>query len=246
MKKAIVKLICLSCFALLGVSSVAQNPYELSPAEFKDYVDANDGSVFFDNYGLAMGIGEAGNIKKQLEDGGSSDKAIYENLQLCQSMYKSVDCIPHYVAIYVTNNFDAYQSYYSNYLSKNGDVNDAAAALLLLTGFNGKCKGSLKSYDKFSKLCANYTTEGAYDIVKDSGKNNDYRGATFCLLSGQLLKMVKSNTISEIPDKTKKNLIKVYESLLKDCNKINKKNDPLYEDMPSYIELYELILNSLK
>ena len=246
MKKTIVKLISLSFLALIGLTTNAQNPIELSPAEFKEYIDKNDGTIFFDNYGLAMEIGEAGIIKNQLNNGGSSDRAVYDNLQLCQRMYKNFDCIPHYVSKYVDDHFDSYQSYYTNYLSKNGDVNDAAAAMILLTGFNSKCRGSLKSYDKFSKLCENFTIEGAYDIVKDNGKNNDYRGATFYMLTGQLLKKIKDNTLGEIPDKTKKNLIKVYESMVKDCNKVIKKNDPLYQDMPTYLEMYELVLNSLK
>ena len=233
--------------AFIGIQTNAQDILKMTPVEFKEFVQKADGTIFYDNLGVTMAIGQEGNIASQLQNGGSSDRAVYDNLQLCHRMYKDYSCVPQYVVEYVLAHYDSYQSYYANTLSKTGNVNDAAAAFLLLTGFNGKCKAVNKSYEKFIAVCDNFNEDDANAIVADKGKNNGYRGAALMLLTAQLVNRISACTVGELSDKTKKNLVKTYDGVVKECEKVLKKNNPQYNQYVSqYKEMFELVLNRLK
>lgn len=247
MKQSLLKIALVSCVAFIGIQTNAQDILKMTPVEFKEYVQKTDGSIFYDNLGVTMAIGQEGNIANQLKKGGSSDRAVYDNLQLCYRMYKDYTCVPQYVVEYVLAHFGDYQNYYANTLSKTGDVNDAAAAFLLLTGFNGKCKAVNKSYEKFIAVCDNFSEDEANDIVADKGKNNGYKGAALMLLTAQLVNRISAGTVGELSDKTKKNLVKTYDGVVKECDKVLKKNNSQYNQYVSqYKEMFELVLNRLK
>lgn len=247
MKLTFLKIALVCCVAFIGIQTNAQDILKMTPVEFKEFVQKADGTIFYDNLGVTMAIGQEGNIASQLQSGVSSDRAVYDNLQLCYRMYKGYTCVPQYVVEYVLAHFSDYQNYYANTLSKTGDVNDALAAFLLLTRFNGKCKAVNKSYEKFVAVCDNFNEDEANDIVADNGKNNGYKGAALMLLTAQLVNRISAGTIGELSDKTKKNLIKTYERVVKECEKALKKNNPQYNQYVSqYKEMFELVLNRLK
>jgi hypothetical protein len=245
MKKQILKIAVVGCLTLIGADSYAQDLLSMTPAEYKEYIVQCDGQMYFDDLGMTMSIAKEGNIASQLRS--STDGQIYDGLQLCYRMYKDLSSVPQYVVEYVLANFETYENYYVSTLSKTGDVNDAAAAFLLLTGFNGRCKAVNKSFEKFCEVCDDFTEDAANSIVADKGKKNGYRGAGLMLLTSQLVKRIQNGTIAELSDKTKKNLVKTYDGIVKECDKALKKNNPEYNQyLPPYKEMYELVLNSLK
>ncbi|MBR1633231.1 MAG: hypothetical protein IJ686_05700 [Bacteroidales bacterium] len=247
MKRFILKLALVGTLAFIGIQAKAQDILKMTPGEFKEYVQKMDGSIFYDNLGVTMAIGQQGNIAHQLKNGGSSDRAVYENLQMCYRMYKDYPCVPQYVVEYVLSHFDQYKNYYVNTLIASGDINDAAAANLLLTGFNNKCKAVNKSYEKFVKVCDDFNIDDANEIVADKGKNNGYRGATLMLLTAQLINKISDGSIGELSDKTKKNLTKTFGGIVSECDKALKKNNPQYNQYVSqYKEMFDLVVSRLK
>ena len=247
MRHVFISILVHLCGFLCCINASAQQVVAPSPSEFKDIIDQYDGQMYYDDLGVQMYIGQDGDIRSNLSNSGSSDREVYDNLQLCQRMYKKFNCIPQYVVSYFLTHFKQYQSYYLNTLSKTGDINDAAAVFILLTSFNSKCKSCEKSYQKFAEVAENFDAESASKIVLDSSNGNSYRGATLMMLSIQLKELFKNGAISDISSKTKNNLIKAYESVLRDCEKVSKKNDSAYnESLNENSELYTLILNTLK
>lgn len=241
----IAKILLIAVMAFVGTKISAQDISNMTSAQFKALVDSNDGVGFFDRLGVQMTIGGKDELEQMFKLG-SSDGAVYEILQGCQRLYKGLPYVPQFVVDYYLSHFEQYQKYYATTLSKTGDVNDAAAAFILLTAFNSKCKAIDKSYRAFSDLCRNFTVDAAYAIVSDDGKNNAYRGATLLYLSSELLKMSQSGTLSNISPKVKKGLLKVYDSVVKECDKALKQDNPAYNQYVSqYKDMYEYLLNKL-
>lgn len=238
-------LIALAFAFSLSSSANAQDALSLTPKDFKQVIIQMDGLSYYDNLGIQMSFGQDGNIKEQLLNGKDSDSEVYDKLQSCQRLFSGLTSIPLYVASYYTSHFGQYSEYYAKTLSKSGNTNDAAAAFLLLTTFNGKCKSVLKDYESFCDLMDNFSEDSACKIIMD--KKHAYNGSTLMILSITLANKVRDGSIESIPSKTKSNLIKAYENVLKECEKALKKNNTQYNEfLTQNKDLYTLILNKLK
>ena len=64
MKKIISSIALMGCLAVVSTMSFAQDVFQMTPEDYKEFVVKNDGNAFFDILGVPMYIAAEGNISK--------------------------------------------------------------------------------------------------------------------------------------------------------------------------------------
>lgn len=214
MKNLILNVFTLSCLALIGVNSFAQESIP-DAKQFKESVDNSDTEGYYDRLGVFLTFTPRDSkeiIIGRLQRNTSSDKEIYDNIVYCQEQYEGSTYIPQYIADYYVNNRTQYTKYYITNTPEH-------SRSMSLIEFTHKCDASKKSYQAFSDLCENFSIDTACKIVSKDNGDNMYRGATLMCLTLQLTKMAQEGSMSTISSNTKKVLLKVYNNVVKDCER---------------------------
>lgn len=214
MKNLILNVLVSSCVALIGASSFAQESIP-DAKQFKESVDNSDTEGYYDHLGVFLTFTPRDSkeiIAGRLQRNSSSDKEIYDNIIYCQEQYEGCPYIPQYIADYYVKNSAQYTKYYVI------NVPEHSRSMALLE-FTHKCDASKKSYQAFSDLCENFSIDTACKIISKDNGDNMYRGATLMCLTLQLTKMAQEGTLSTISPNSKKDLLKIYNNVVKACDR---------------------------